>query len=277
MAAAPWIVSDELWELVEPLLPRKERRFRYPGRKRLPDRRGAAGDPVRAAHGDRLAASAARARLRLGRRPASGAWTSGSGPVCGSGCTRCCSRELRAAGEIEWSRAVADSSHVQAKKGAPRRARARLIRARTGSKHHLLVDASGIPLAWTVTGGNRNDVTQLIPLARARCRRCAARVGRPRRRPERAHRRPRLRPRQVPARAAPSAGSRPRSPAARPSTAPGSAASAGSSSAPSPGCTTSSACSSATTAAPRSTKPSSPSAAASSASGGSSAHCDSSS
>ncbi len=35
--------------------------------------------------------------------------------------------ELRAAGEIEWSRAVADSSHLQAKKGAPRRARARLI------------------------------------------------------------------------------------------------------------------------------------------------------
>jgi hypothetical protein len=25
--------------------------------------------------------------------------------------------ELRAAGEIEWSRAVADASHVQAKKG----------------------------------------------------------------------------------------------------------------------------------------------------------------
>ena len=37
-------------------------------------------------------------------------------------------------------------------------------RARSGSKHHLLVDASGIPLAWTLTGGNRNDVTQLIPL-----------------------------------------------------------------------------------------------------------------
>jgi transposase len=38
VATAPWIVSDELWELVEPLLPVKERRFRYPGRKRLPDR-----------------------------------------------------------------------------------------------------------------------------------------------------------------------------------------------------------------------------------------------
>ena len=32
------------------------------------------------------------------------------------------------------------------------------------SKHHLLVDATGIPLALSVTGGNRNDVTQLIPL-----------------------------------------------------------------------------------------------------------------
>jgi transposase len=43
MAAAPWIVSDELWELVEPLLPKKERRFRYPGRKRLPDRQAFCG------------------------------------------------------------------------------------------------------------------------------------------------------------------------------------------------------------------------------------------
>ena len=43
MAVAPWIVSDELWELVEPLLPKVERRFRYPGRKRLPDRQALQG------------------------------------------------------------------------------------------------------------------------------------------------------------------------------------------------------------------------------------------
>ena len=43
MAAAPWIVPDELWELVEPLLPRRERRFRYPGRKRLSDREALQG------------------------------------------------------------------------------------------------------------------------------------------------------------------------------------------------------------------------------------------
>lgn len=31
MAAAPGIVSDELWELIEPLLPKREQCFRYPG------------------------------------------------------------------------------------------------------------------------------------------------------------------------------------------------------------------------------------------------------
>ena len=35
----PWIVSDELWARVEPLLPVVRRRWRSPGRKRLPDRR----------------------------------------------------------------------------------------------------------------------------------------------------------------------------------------------------------------------------------------------
>ena len=35
MATAPWIVSDALWERVEPLLPTVERRVRFPGRRRL--------------------------------------------------------------------------------------------------------------------------------------------------------------------------------------------------------------------------------------------------
>ena len=205
MAAAPWIVSDELWELVEPLLPKKERRFRYPGRSACRIGRRCRGS-VRAAHRDRLAASAGRARLRLGstcwRRldewQRAGVWERLHALLL---------PRLRAAGEIEWSRAVADSSHVQAKKGAPRRARARWIEARPGSKHHLLVDATGIPLAWTLTGGNRNDITQLIPLldgvpAVRRPRRPAAPTTRHR------DRRPRLRPRPLPASFA-SAGSQP--------------------------------------------------------------------
>ena len=43
MAVAPWIVSEELWSRIEPLLPKVERRFRYPGRKRLPDRQALQG------------------------------------------------------------------------------------------------------------------------------------------------------------------------------------------------------------------------------------------
>ena len=150
--------------------------------------------------------------------------------------------ELRAAGEIGWSRAVVDSSHVQAKKRAPKRARARLREAETG-RSISLVDATGIPLAWTLTGGNRNDVTQLIPLVDA-VPAVRGRVGRPRRRPERImadrgydHDNYRREPRQR--------GVTPRSPTARPTTAPVWAVPAGSLSKRLPGSTSSGGCSSA--------------------------------
>ena len=32
------ILDDELWKLIEPLIPKKKRRFRYPGRKPVTDR-----------------------------------------------------------------------------------------------------------------------------------------------------------------------------------------------------------------------------------------------
>ena len=57
-------------------------------------------------------------------------------------------------------------------------------RAKTGSKHHLIVDAHGIPLAITLTGGNRNDVTQLLPLIDG-VGPVAGKSGRPRQRSER--------------------------------------------------------------------------------------------
>src|SRR5207247_6855233 len=38
MRAKPWVVPDGLWERIEPLLPVRQRRFRYPGRKPLDDR-----------------------------------------------------------------------------------------------------------------------------------------------------------------------------------------------------------------------------------------------
>lgn len=54
-------------------------------------------------------------------------------------------------------------------------------RARTGSKHHLITDSAGVPLAISLTGGNRNDITQLLPLVDG-VGPVAGKVGRPRKR-----------------------------------------------------------------------------------------------
>jgi transposase len=130
MAVAPWIVSDEFWERIEPLLPRVERRFRFPGRRRLPDRQALQGIlfvlctgiawrhlPLELGFG-----SGSTCYRRLDEWQRAGVWERLHALLLA---------ELHAAGEIEWSRAVADSSHVQAKKGAPKRARAQLTEPET--------------------------------------------------------------------------------------------------------------------------------------------------
>lgn len=126
MAVKPWVVSDELWELVEPLLPRKERRFRSPGRKRLSDRHALSGIlfvlhtgiawrhlPEELGFGSGITCW-----RRMEEWQEAGVWED---------LHRLLLTRLRASGEIDWSRAVVDGSHVQAKKGAPRRARARPV------------------------------------------------------------------------------------------------------------------------------------------------------
>jgi len=128
VSVAPWIVSDALWERIEPLLPKVERRFRFPGRKRRPDREALQGIlfvlhtgiawrhlPLELGFG-----SGSTCYRRLDEWQRAGVWERLHALLLA---------ELHAAGALEWSRAVADSSHVQAKKGAPRRARARLIAA----------------------------------------------------------------------------------------------------------------------------------------------------
>jgi hypothetical protein len=56
-------------------------------------------------------------------------------------------------------------------------------RRKLGSKHHVITDANGIPFAVKVTGANRHDVTQLLPLV-ASIPPVAGKVGRPRKRPD---------------------------------------------------------------------------------------------
>jgi transposase len=91
--------------------------------------------------------------------------------------------ELRSKNQLDWSRAVIDSSHVRAARRGPKSGPSPVDRARPGSKHHIITDGQGIPLAVSLTGGNRNDVTQLLPLL-DKIPAVAGVVGRPRRRPD---------------------------------------------------------------------------------------------
>ena len=125
MSLAPWLLSDARWERIEPLLPKVRRRSRFPGRKRLPDREALQGIlfvlytgiawrhlPLELGFG-----SGSTCYRRMVEWQRAGVWEKLHALLLA---------ELQAAGEIEWERAVADSSHVQAKRGAPKRARARL-------------------------------------------------------------------------------------------------------------------------------------------------------
>ena len=215
--------------------------------------------------------------VSVAARPATAASMSGSVLASGSGCTRSCCRscalQARSSGHAQLRTRVT----CKRKGGLRGPARARLIEPETAPSTHLLVDATGIPLAWTVTGGNRNDVTQLVALVErvppVRGEVAVAHVGGPSRCS------PPIAAMTTTNTAASSAdeASAQKSRAAKPGTALVSAATAGSSSALSLGCTSSSGCSSATTAGTRSTKLSSRSAVASSASGESITHSDSSS
>jgi len=105
-------------------LPQRQRRARYPGRKRLPDREALQGILFVLSTG-----------IAWGQLPSELGF--GSGVTCWRRLEEwqragvwerlhaLLLAELRRAGELEWSRAVVDGSHVQAKKGASKPARAR--------------------------------------------------------------------------------------------------------------------------------------------------------
>jgi len=122
MAAEPWRVSDRLWREVEPLLPRVERRFRYPGRKRVDDRACLEGILFVLRHGIPWRAlpriegfpSGQTCWRRLDEWERAGVWAQLMGRL---------RTRLAEAERIDWSRAIVDASLVDAKRGA-RRSRA---------------------------------------------------------------------------------------------------------------------------------------------------------
>ncbi|WP_181923396.1 IS5 family transposase [Streptomyces sp. 3212.3] len=175
------MVPDELWARIEPLLPVVQRRTDHPGRKHLDDRKVLSGIlfvlytgiPWEFLPQELGFGSGMTCWRRLRDWNDAGVWQRLHESLLA---------ELNAAGALDWSRAVIDGSHVRAMKGGPKTGPSPVDRARTGSKHHVITEGHGIPLAVSLTGGNRNDVTQLVPLVQA-VPPVRGRRGRPRRRP----------------------------------------------------------------------------------------------
>jgi transposase len=119
MAAESWRVPDRLWAEIEPLIPTVERRFRYPGRKRVADRACLEGIlyvlrhaiPWRALPRLEGLPSGQTCWRRLDEWERAGVWP------------RLMVRLQQLLGEaegIDWSRAIVDASLVDAKRGARR-------------------------------------------------------------------------------------------------------------------------------------------------------------
>jgi transposase len=199
------VLTDELWARPEPLIPVRPRRFRHPGRKRADDRAALEGIlyVVRTGIGwNRLptalfGASGATCWRRLTERHEAGVRQQLHERLLAElRAAGLRAAGLRAAGLLDLSTTLVDFTHRRALKGGPHTGPSPVDRRKPGSKHHLITDATGIPLAVTLTGGNRNDVTQLIPLIDA-IPLIRGVVGTTTSTSP-ALRRPRLRPRQVP-------------------------------------------------------------------------------
>ena len=123
------LVGDELWGLVEPLIPKVKRRYRYPGRKRIDDRRVLTGILFVLKTGigwehlpqEMGCGSGMTCWRRLRDWQQAGVWQALHEALLA---------KLNGAEEIDWSRAVVDSSYVRAVLGASKPAQARSTGAR---------------------------------------------------------------------------------------------------------------------------------------------------
>jgi transposase len=176
------MVTDALWARIEPLLPPpKPRRFRFPGRKPVDRRKVLTGIIF---------------VLRTGIP-----WEELPREMgcCGMTCWNYLQAwqkrgvwqrlheilldELQEYNRIDWSRAAIDSTKARALGEGDKTGPNSTDRGKPGSKHHVLTDAQGIPLATELTGANVADVKALLPLV-DKVPPVAGKVGRPRQRPK---------------------------------------------------------------------------------------------
>src|SRR5437773_8555265 len=156
------LLPDALWAEIQPLLPPEPPKPKG-GRPRLPDRKALtgilfvlkSGIPWEMLPQEMGCGSGMTCWRRLRDWQAAGVWDRLHEELL---------KRLREADQIDWSRATVDSSSVRAVGGGEKTGPNPTDRRKPGSKHHILTDAHGIPLNVILTGANRHDVTQLLPL-----------------------------------------------------------------------------------------------------------------
>src|SRR5262249_35718237 len=157
------LLPDDLWERLAPLLPPpKPRRRRYPGRKPIDDRKALTGilfvlktgipwEDLPHEMGCGCGMSCWR---RLRRWQNAGVWPA---------LHRVLLAALRGADKIDWSRAAIDSGFARAFGGVEGSGPNPTDRGKPGVKHHVIVDANGIPLAAMPTPANVPEGKELLP------------------------------------------------------------------------------------------------------------------
>jgi transposase len=126
---AKQILNDELWQIIEPIIPKKKRRFRYPGRKPISDKAALTGILFVLKTGigwedlppELGCGSGMTCWRRLRDWQKAGVWDKIHEVLLS---------KLRKAEQIDFSRAVVDSSSVRAVFGGQKQAQTRRIAAK---------------------------------------------------------------------------------------------------------------------------------------------------
>lgn len=124
MAARPWEVTDDMWRTIAPLIPPPPLRADRRGRPRIDDRKALSGIlfvlftgtrwdhvPLELGYGSGITCW-----RRLGDWQEAGVWDKLHEALLA---------KLNSIGEVDLSRVIADASHIQAKRGARKPAKAR--------------------------------------------------------------------------------------------------------------------------------------------------------
>lgn len=176
------LLPDALWEEIRVILPPpKQRRTRYPGRKPMDPRHALlgilfvlrSGIPWEMLPQELGCGSGMTCWRYLNAWQVAGVWKKIHQVLLS---------RLRGSHKMDFSRAVIDSSSVRAALGGAKTGPNPTDRRKSGTKHHIITEAQGIPLAVQVTEANRHDVTALLPLVEA-IPPIGGKRGRPQRRP----------------------------------------------------------------------------------------------